>query len=89
MTAPRNDDDAKKLVCWLVASTFNVPLEEISTMTRPEEVDGWDSLGHSVLLTRIVRRLGVPLDEKLAAPIDTVGEMIGRVQVVVESQICG
>ncbi len=80
MTAQLTSTDPEKLVCSLVASTFNVALEDITVTTRPEEVDGWDSLGQSVLLTRLVRRLGVPLDEHLAAPIDTVGEMVERVQ---------
>ncbi len=89
MTMRLDDIDAEKLVLWLIANTFNVPSREVTLLTRPGEVDGWDSLGHSVLLTRLTRRLGVPLDEHLAAPIETAGELVERATAVVESRVNG
>jgi acyl carrier protein len=63
-------------VIALVADTFDVPLETVTTATQPGEVPGWDSLGHSVLLTRLARRFGLRMTEDLAAPVDTVAELV-------------
>jgi acyl carrier protein len=64
---------------WLVADTFDVPSAGITLATRPDEVPGWDSLGHSVLLTRAARKYDLDMTEELAAPVGTVGEFAERI----------
>ena len=46
----------------------------------PGEVGGWDSLGHSVLLTRLARRYRVVITEDLATPVGTIAELIDRLR---------
>jgi acyl carrier protein len=63
----------------LVADTFDVTAVSISTATQPGEIGGWDSLGHSVLLTRVARKFRLQLSESLVAPVESVGELVARV----------
>ncbi len=63
----------------LVEGTFDRPFGSITASTRCEEVPGWDSLGHSVLLSRVSRRCAVALVEADAVMPATVGELHGRI----------
>jgi acyl carrier protein len=65
-------------VIWLIADTFDADISRVTPGTRPGEIDGWDSLGHSVLLGRLERKLGFRVNEEIAAPIENVGELIKR-----------
>jgi acyl carrier protein len=67
-------------VIALVADTFDMPTATITTATQPGQVPGWDSLGHSVLLTRLARRFGLRMTEELAAPVDSVAELVDIVR---------
>ena len=66
----------------LIEDTFDAQPSSIERNTRCGDVPGWDSLGHSVLLARLDRRLGAPLSEADAAPAETVGELFERVSAV-------
>jgi len=39
-------------------------------------VNGWDSLGHTVLMVRLQKKLRVAIPEHVAANVQTVGELI-------------
>ena len=71
--------DLTDAVIALVADTFDVSADTITTETQPAEIPGWDSLGHSVLLTRLARRFRVNVTEDLAMPVSNVGEMVNNV----------
>lgn len=62
----------------LIADTFDVPLHAVQLETRVEDVPGWDSLGHSVLITRLGRRFRQPIEEADAAFVSSVGELVAR-----------
>ena len=68
---------------WLVADTFDVAPSSITQATRPDEVNGWDSLGHSVLLTRVARKFDLTMTEELAAPIVDIAEFTSRIAALV------
>jgi len=70
--------DIETTVCWLIADTFYTAPHSITLSTRPDDIEGWDQAGHAVLMTRIARRLGVPLTDGLAGPIIDVGGLIRR-----------
>ena len=72
--------DLAEAVIALVADTFDVAPGSVGTGTRPGDVTGWDSLGHSVLLTRLSRRFRVPITEDLAMPVGTIGELVEHVR---------
>ena len=72
------------LVTSVIADTFDVPVHTISGTTTADDVAGWDSLGHSVLMTRLARRLAIPLGEEIAATSDSVGELIAALRPLAE-----
>jgi acyl carrier protein len=72
--------DLAEAVIALVADTFDRAADSVTTETQPGDIAGWDSLGHSVLLTRITRRFKVTMTEDLAMPVGTVGELIDHVR---------
>ena len=67
-------------VMSLVEDTFDIPQGRITLSTHVDDVAGWDSLGHSVLLVRIQRRLKIPIAEEHAGFVETVGELVARVE---------
>ena len=70
-----NDDIAGK-VRALIAETFNVASSDITDDTVADDVNGWDSLGHTVLMVRLQKKLRVAIPEHVAANVQTVGELI-------------
>ena len=45
----------------VMAATFHVPAEQIPDDATPENVKGWDSLGHIELMLALEMEFGVPL----------------------------
>jgi|HubBroStandDraft_3_1064219.scaffolds.fasta_scaffold417374_1 acyl carrier protein len=70
-----NDDIAGK-VRAIIAETFNVASSDITDDTVADDVDGWDSLAHTVLMVRLQKKLRVAIPEHVAANVQTVGELI-------------
>lgn len=63
----------------LVEGTFDRPAGSVRRDTRCDEVPGWDSLGHSVLLSRLSKRHHLVIVEADAARADTVGFFYDRI----------
>ena len=63
----------------LVEGTFDCPTGFVHRTTRCDEVPGWDSLGHSVLLSRLSKRHHLVITEADAAIAETVGNFHDRV----------
>jgi acyl carrier protein len=78
MTHMPRPDLATEIIA-LIADTFDLPGDTISIETRPGEIAGWDSLGHSVLLTRVARRFRVTVTEDLATPVANVAELVAHI----------
>jgi acyl carrier protein len=74
---PKPDLEAQ--IIALIADTFDMNGELISIETRPGEISGWDSLGHSVLLTRLSRRFRVTMTEDLARPVANIAELVAHI----------
>jgi acyl carrier protein len=70
-----NNDIAGK-VRAIIAETFNVARSDITDDTVADDVDGWDSLAHTVLMVRLQKKLRVAIPEHVAANVQTVGELI-------------
>jgi acyl carrier protein len=60
----------------IIAETFNVASSDITDDTVADDVDGWDSLAHTVLMVRLQKKLRVAIPEHVAANVQTVGELI-------------
>ena len=74
---PKPDLEAD--IIALIADTFDIQAGAISIESRPGDIAGWDSLGHSVLLTRLSRRFRVTVTEDLARPVTNVAELVAHV----------
>jgi len=75
-----NENALGRIVIGIIADTFNADPLAITRSTTAEDVDGWDSLGHSVLMTRLSRKLGLEIGEDIASGADTVGELIDMLE---------
>ena len=72
-----NDDAALEArVIAVIAQTFSVPSAAITRATIADDVDGWDSLGHSILMIRLSNALGMPIGEDIAANAGDVGQLV-------------
>ncbi len=69
-------DELAKQVRRVIADTFNVVEADITNETTADDVDGWDSLAHTILMVRLQRNLNVTIPETLAANSPTVGALI-------------
>lgn len=69
-------------VIGLIADTFDVSQASITLATEADDIPGWDSLGHSVLLVRLSRRLRVQVTEENATSVANVGELVERLEML-------
>jgi acyl carrier protein len=63
-------------VIAIIADTFSVAPASIGRQTVADDVPGWDSLGHSVLLARLEQKLHIEIGEEIAAQSADVGELV-------------
>ena len=68
-------DATEATVARVIAETFGVDAARITRATTAEDVDGWDSLSHTILMVRLGRALGVAIPEA-AADAATVGDLV-------------
>ncbi len=59
----------------LIRELFDQPGLEISAMTTANDVDGWDSLSHAMLIAAVESAFGISFSKKESMTIRTVGEM--------------
>ncbi len=70
------DNDVLGQVASLIRSTFHQPNAQIDRETTAPDVDGWDSLSHTVLLLAIEKHFGVRLPMDQVFDLDTVGDLV-------------
>ncbi|HUZ50379.1 MAG TPA: acyl carrier protein [Candidatus Dormibacteraeota bacterium] len=71
-----SDTNVFQKVRATVAATFHVSPEEIITSeTTSTDVDGWDSLSHSILLMNVEEAFGIELPFEAAYELANVGEL--------------
>lgn len=74
-------DATAAVVARVIAETFGVAADRVTRATTADDVDGWDSLSHTILLVRLGRALGAAVPEA-AADAATVGELIDALDAV-------
>jgi acyl carrier protein len=65
-------------VIAIVADTFSIDPATVGRHTTADDVEGWDSLGHSVLLARLGQKLRIEIGEQIAVEPKNVGELVDR-----------
>ena len=69
-------EEIRALVIEVIAETFEADASVIHDATVADDVDGWDSLGHTVLMIRLGKRLGRGVPESIASEAKNVGLLI-------------
>ena len=68
--------DLEARVIAVIAETFGVDAGGIGRDTTADDVDGWDSLAHTILMMRLERALGLKIDEATASGAGNGGELV-------------
>ncbi len=66
----------------IIAETFDVPAGSITDDAVADDIDGWDSLSHTVLMIRLQNAFGIRIPETVAAEAATVGELTAAVAAI-------
>lgn len=67
-------------VVQAIVECFGCDAAEISDDTMAADIEGWDSLGHTVLMMRIERVLGIKISEIVAANAENVGDLVAKLE---------
>lgn len=79
-------DSIRDIVTAVISDTFDCAPNAIHPETVADDVDGWDSLSHTILMVRIQNRLGIGIPEWVAAGSPTVGALIDNLYIVVHGK---
>ena len=55
-------EDCRKEVRNIISEVFNIPLEEIQKAPTPENIKGWDSVGHWSLIEKIEAKFNISIE---------------------------
>jgi acyl carrier protein len=58
--------------------TFKDPGLVIDRSTAAEDIDGWDSLSHAVLIMRLEKNCNVRIPTSMATSFQNIGELVDR-----------
>ncbi len=72
-------DQIMEKVADIIRSTFRQPDAEITRDTVALDVDGWDSLSHTMLILEVEKQFGVRLPPERVYDLDDVGELVDLV----------
>lgn len=78
-----NNAEIFEVVRGLVAETFNCSVDYIDRSTTADDVSGWDSLSHTILMIRLQTALGISIPEQTAAEAETVGDLSDQLAEIV------
>ena len=77
---PATDPSVLEAVIKVVAKHFRVPVDAINSQTTALDVNGWDSLTHTLLLMHLEKSLGVHIDARLGFQAANVGELASLIE---------
>jgi acyl carrier protein len=67
-------------VCRVIAGTFRCDQALITRATQADDIEGWDSLSHTVLILAIERHFSVRLDPAVVLDVADVGGLIDHIE---------
>lgn len=74
MTEP----EAFQVVEQALRVTFKAPDLEINRSTTADDIDGWDSLSHAVVMMRLEKNCNVRIPPAMATSFRNIGELVDR-----------
>jgi acyl carrier protein len=75
-----NDDDCFERVRALVAGHFGLEPHEVTRESNARTIEGWDSLAHLMVLTKVEKSFGVKLPRLESYTVKDVGELARLVE---------
>ncbi len=75
MTDPIPGDEIMPALTEVIRRTFRQPSAEVDRATTAMDIDGWDSLSHTMLILQVEQRFGVRLPADRVHELDDVGEL--------------
>jgi acyl carrier protein len=69
-------DELTKRILDLVAATFDVPVEELSEATAPENLPEWNSLGQLNLVLALEQEFGLQIAPEQTYEMVSVAEIV-------------
>ncbi|WP_288588166.1 acyl carrier protein [uncultured Methylobacterium sp.] len=79
--------DVNEAVRAIIAETFDIPANVVTDETVADDIDGWDSLSHTVLMIRLQNAFGIRIPEAVAAEAATVGELTAAVAEIAGARV--
>lgn len=73
-----NESTFNKIVD-IISQHFMVPREAISAETTALDIDGWDSVSHTMLILEIEEQLGVSIPPEKIGKLKNVGDLVDAV----------
>lgn len=70
----------RSCVIQAIAECFGCDAAGVTDDTLAADVEGWDSLGHTMLMMRIELLLGLKIPEIVAANVENVGDLIAKLK---------
>jgi len=74
-----SEDEIMTQVAGLIRETFDQPDVEIARDTVALDVDGWDSLSHTMLILAVEKQFGIRLPTDRVFELKDVGELVDLV----------
>jgi acyl carrier protein len=75
-----NSDTLLPRVAIIIANTLMVDPATISRSTTAEDINGWDSVTHSMLILEIERELNIQLPVDRVFDVANVGELVDLIE---------
>jgi acyl carrier protein len=72
------EQEALQSVQQALRVTFNDPDLEVTRSTVADDIDGWDSLSHAVLIFRLEKYCNVQIPAAVATSFQNIGELADR-----------
>lgn len=68
----------REKIIEVIEKTLNIPKGTINEESKIEEVEGWDSLAHVLIIGELESELGVSIPMEEAIEIETVSDLLEK-----------
>jgi acyl carrier protein len=71
--------DTMERVAAVVRQVFRRPDAVVTEATTADDIDGWDSVSHAILLLNVERAFGIRFVPAEVVDLDTIGDLVRAV----------
>jgi acyl carrier protein len=80
-----SDDILFQKIAGIIGERLMIDPSRITRETTAEDVDGWDSITHSLLMLEVERQLGITLATEQMFDLENVGALVDSVAAVLRT----